>query len=110
MRRLFGILGTLGFVVGAMVIGSAIPARATVPSTSPPFNECPAIGSDTSCGLLIIIQPGGGLQVLQDNTQPPIDGVGGEDTLLGVYNNSGGAVSSINLVANSSPPAFGFEG
>src|SRR5205085_52122 len=80
------------------------PAKAANPT--PPFTQCPAIGLDTSCRILIVINPGGTLTVLQDSSQPPYEG--SEDTLVGVVNQSGATVSSISL--SSSTDIFGFDG
>ena len=64
-------------------------------STTAPFNECPTIGFDNSCGLLIVIS-NNGEQVLQDNNngtsdstptagqQTPYDNT--DDTLVGIVN------------------------
>jgi hypothetical protein len=76
-------------------------------STTPPFTQCPAVGSDTSCALLVVINPGGGLSVYGDATQGPFDG--GDDTLVGVYNNSSSSVGSINLTSSALTP-FSFDG
>jgi hypothetical protein len=89
--------------VGLMVI-HVQEARAAAPT--PPFTQCPAVGSDTSCGILIVINPGGSLSIYQDPSQPPYENI--EDTLVGVQNNSGGPVPSINLVTTTD--AFGFDG
>jgi len=100
MRKLL-----LAFVV--MVAATAlwaIPAMGATPA--PPFTQCPAVGLDTSCGLLIVVNPGGGLTFLTDATQPPYDGV--EDTLVGVLNNSGGPINSIHLA--NTVNGFGFDG
>jgi len=102
MRRL---LGALVVVFAAVGVWSA---SAFAAAPTPPFTQCPAVGADTSCGILIVINPGGSLSVLKDATQGPYDGV--EDTLVGVLNNSGAPASSIHLSASSSPPAFGFDG
>src|SRR5215212_946637 len=64
------------------VSAAATAAAATItPSTSPPFNECPPVGRDSSCGVLVIVTDSGGT-VLSDPSQPPFDGI--EDTLTGV--------------------------
>jgi len=73
---------------------------------TPPFNECPSIGQDTTCGLLIVLTSTGE-RILQDPTQGPYDGA--DDTLIGVVNQSGAAVPSIQL-SSGSDPIFGFEG
>ncbi|HEV2378139.1 MAG TPA: hypothetical protein VGS19_38990 [Streptosporangiaceae bacterium] len=77
-------------------------------ATSPPFNECPAVGSDTSCGVLFIINPDGSVTVLTDPSQGPFDTPPVEDTLIGVLNNSNFPVTSLQLTSTSG--AFGFDG
>lgn len=104
MRRL---LGALVVVFAAVGVWSAS-AFAAAPAT--PFSQCPAVGADTSCAILIVINPGGSLSVFKDATQGPFDGV--EDTLVGVLNNSGAPSSSIHLQTTATPgkePAFGFD-
>src|SRR6267378_6957726 len=65
------------------------------PPPTPPFTQCPPVGYDTGCAVLIILGPGGSKTTLVDPVQGPYDGV--EDTLIGVQNNSGGPVSSLTL-------------
>lgn len=93
----------------ALLIAGAITAMAA-PPTTPPFTECPAIGSDSSCAILIIIGSGGSLSVVADSSKGPYDGV--EDTLVGVVNNSGSTQNSITLsgVGVMGIPIFGFDG
>src|SRR5271165_5102313 len=74
-------------------------------STTPPYTECPAVGSDTSCAILVVINAGGTVSIYQDTTQGPYDGA--DDTLVGVWNNSSSTVPSVNL--SSTNGAFGFE-
>ena len=89
-------------------------------STTAPFNECPAIGFDNSCGLLIVIS-NNGEQVLQDNNngtsastptagqQTPYDNT--DDTVVGIVNESSKPLYAIQLSGSStSTPIFGFEG
>jgi lysophospholipase L1-like esterase len=89
----------------------AAPAGARPASTgasrapSPPYRECPAVGADQSCGILIYVTSSGA-QVLSDPSQGPYDG--GDDTLVGVLNASGKTLSSISLSSGSD--AFGFDG
>jgi hypothetical protein len=79
-------------------------------STTPPFTECPKIGADTSCAILYVFNPGGGVSAYGDATQGPYDG--SDDTLVGVFNNSGATVNSLQLtgVGLSGIPIFQFEG
>jgi len=89
-------------------------------STTAPFNECPQIGYDASCGLLIVVS-NNGEQVLQDNNnqasgvapnagqQMPYDNI--DDTLVGIVNTSSKPLFGIQLSgASTSTPIFGFEG
>jgi RHS repeat-associated protein len=71
----------------------------------PPFTECPAIGEDTSCGILIQITNAAN-NILGDPTQPPYDGT--DDTLIGLLNNSSDTIGSIQL--SSDTDLFGFDG
>lgn len=84
------------------------PALAFTPgnSTTAPFNECPAVGDDTSCGLLFVINPDGSVSVLVDGSQGPYDGI--EDTLIGVLNQSSQTIPSLTLTSTNG--AFGFDG
>jgi hypothetical protein len=82
------------------------PAPALAANPTPPFTECPAVGADTSCAILILIQPDGSLTILSDPSQGPFDR--GDDTLVGVVNNSGITVPSI-AIGSSTQRVFGFE-
>jgi hypothetical protein len=70
-------------------------ASADPPSTAPPFNECPAVGEDTSCGVLIVVRADGTTATLTDPNQGPYDG--SDDTLVGVLNNSSSPAQSLPL-------------
>jgi PEP-CTERM motif len=76
------------------------------PALAVPFTQCPALGQNTSCALLITANAGGTFSFAIDPTQGPYDG--SEDALVGVLNNSGQTINSIRL---SSPtlPIFGFD-
>ncbi|HEX6699542.1 MAG TPA: RHS repeat-associated core domain-containing protein [Gaiellaceae bacterium] len=69
------------------------------------FTQCPAVGNDTSCGVLVTVTDSG-TQVQSDPSQGPFDGV--EDTLIGVQNNSSSTIGSLVLSANTD--LFGFDG
>ncbi len=88
-------------------------------STTAPFNECPAIAYDASCGLLIAVGNNGD-QVLRDNNnesgvaatpgQPmPYDQA--SDTLVGIVNTSSKPLFAIQLKGSSTGTGiFGFDG
>ena len=88
--RLLGIVGLLSLTLMAVAGGaSAAPV--------PPFIQCPPVGLDTSCGILIVYNPDGTRITLADPSQPPFDGI--EDTLVGVQNNSSSSIASTALTA-----------
>jgi hypothetical protein len=76
-----------------------------VPSASALFTQCPPIGADTGCQVLITVNPDGTGTVSDDPSQGPYEG--SEDALVGLQNNSAGTVQSINL--SSSTDIFGFD-
>jgi glucosylceramidase len=76
------------------------------PSTTPPFDECPAIGVDQSCAFLLDAT-NAAVTVLQDSGQGPFDGA--DDTLVGVLNQSSSPIDLINL-SSTTQNIFGFDG
>ena len=76
-------------------------------STTAPFNECPAIGVNTSCGLLINVS-NNGIQILSDpaNASPYENA---DDTLMGIVNTSSKPLYRIQL-SSPTQAIFGFEG
>lgn len=104
MVRRGGLLATAA-LLAVTALSAMQSAHANPNATTPPFNECPAIGNDTGCALLIIIHPGGTLSVVGDPNLGPYDG--SDDSLIGVLNQSGQTVNSIALTTNTD--AFGFE-
>ncbi len=76
-------------------------------STTAPFNECPAVGGDTSCSLLVDVT-GSGTQFLQDTSQGPYDGA--DDTLVGIVNQSSSPIFGVTITSQVQPPIFQFDG
>lgn len=70
-----------------------------------PFTECPPVGADTSCALLVQVTDSG-VTILQDVSQGPYDGI--EDTLIGVLNQSSEDLGHLSLGSNTD--LFGFDG
>jgi hypothetical protein len=72
---------------------------------TPPFHQCPSVGADTGCAILLYIDKTGSLRVFDDPAQGPYDLA--EDTLVGVQNDSQNPIPSIPL---SGLDIFGFDG
>jgi len=70
-----------------------------------PFTECPPVGADTSCALLVDVTDSG-VTILQDPSQGPYDSI--EDTLIGVLNQSSKDLGHLSLGSNTD--MFGFDG
>ena len=98
-KSVFGAAAVLVALVG--FLGTA--AHAAAPA--PPFHQCPAVGADTACGILIVINPDGSTAAYADPANGPYDNV--EDSLIGVQNNSAFSISNLPL---SGPGIFGFDG
>ena len=94
------IAAAFGLACAAVLIGGASSASAAL------FPQCPPIGADTGCGVLITVDANGHGSVASDPSQPPYENI--EDTLIGLQNNSPGTVSSVDL--SSTTDIFGFDG
>lgn len=99
-----GIAALLAIPLGLLTTAAPAHALAPTPPTAP-FTQCPAIGLDTSCALLLVVNPDGTVNAYSDPSQGPFDGI--EDTLVGVQNNAAVSLPSLTL---SGPGAFGFDG
>lgn len=89
-------------ITGALFL-PLIPAAATAQAAAapaPPFKECPAVGQDTSCQLLLVVNPDDTITVLGDPALGPYDG--SDDTLIGIVNNSKAAVPAITVTGPGS--------
>jgi hypothetical protein len=67
---------------------------AAVAAPTPPFEQCPAIGHDASCGTLIVIDEDGRIEAFND---PRVGAFSNDDTLIGVQNESMAPVRSIHI-------------
>jgi hypothetical protein len=96
-----------------MLLGPLAASAAAAPP-SPPFNECPAVGYNTSCSLLIYVQ-NGGTSILDDpnatESSDPTPGTydGDDDTLIGIVNDSSTSLSQISL-SSATEPIMAFDG
>ena len=95
--------------VASVLQASTVPAGAAPAPISPPFTECPQVGSSPSCSILILVTDSGE-QVLQDASVGAYDqNIGAEDTLVGVLNESSQPISGVQL-SSADKPIFGFDG
>ncbi len=98
--------------VALIALGSAIAAffAVGVPSASAAmFPQCPPVGANDGCSILITVDANGQGSVAADPNPPnngPYDG--SDDTLVGLQNNAAGNVTSVNL-SSATLPIFGFE-
>jgi hypothetical protein len=99
---ILGMAATLAAGAAMLTMPSAV--RAANPT--PPFRQCPAVGLDAGCAILIVIQPDGSLTILRDASQGALDG--SDDTLIGVQNDSSTTAPSI-AIGSATVAVFGFE-
>lgn len=99
-------LETILRIAGLMLFGGLLASAGILA-------ECPAVGVDTGCGILMTITGASGgaataftVIAASNPTQGPYDGT--EDTLVGVLNSSGVTVNTLTL--SSTTDIFGFEG
>ena len=100
----------LGLVGGLLASGATLAVTATTAGATaptPPFNECPPVGVDTGCAILIVIN-NTGAEVLTDPTQTPYDGI--EDTLIGVLNDTTSTTVTGIPLSGGSNAIFDFDG
>jgi hypothetical protein len=110
-RKLAIVLTSAGVLVASPGVFQGV-AGAAAPA--PPFHECPAVGYNTSCTLLVDVTGNGNLILEDPNATLPTDPIAGtydgvDDTLIGIVNNSSVAVSHVTLSSNTED-LFGFDG
>ena len=89
-------------LVAGLILVAVIPAvqaRAASPP-SPPFGQCPAIGSAPSCEILLVVNSNQTVSVLGDPSVGAFDG--SDDTLVGIINDSGKAVTAVTVTGPGS--------
>ena len=75
-------------------------------STPASANLCPSVGASSNCGIEITLNPNGTGTVVATGIGP-YDGI--EDTLVGLFNNSGHSVGAVTLNGGANT-IFGFDG
>ena len=89
-------------IVAAALSMPLIPAtaQAAASTQAAPFTQCPAVGQDPSCQLLLVVNANNSITVLGDPALGPYDG--SDDTLIGIVNNSAAAVPAITVTGSGS--------
>jgi hypothetical protein len=92
----------------ALATAIAVPTQYAFAATAaPPFNQCPQVGAAPSCQILLVINADRSITVLGDPNVGPYDG--GDDTLVGIQNNSAGYVDAVTVTGPNSDLS-GFDG
>ena len=109
-RSLAGPLASLLIVIASLAGNLIFDKSAALAAFPGPFPQCPRVGWDLSCELLIQINANGTVTVLKDPGEGSYDGV--EDTLIGVQNNSSFGIKTIDLTGVGAPLTgpFNFDG
>ena len=97
-RYTWGILLATGAVAAGLLASAATSSAVT--STTPPFGQCPAIGAAPSCDILLVVNTNNTVSVYGDTTVGPYDG--GDDTLVGIVNDSAAAVPAVTVTGAGS--------
>lgn len=100
-----------GLIVAATAVCTALapPALAATGAIPlAPFNECPAVGQAASCAVLIVINPDRSVSIYGDPAVGDYDG--GDDSLVGVRNQSTQAVTAITVSGPAGSNLAGFDG
>src|SRR5947209_2316964 len=80
------------------VVRAASASPSSVPL--PPFAECPTVNASPSCEILIVVNPDSTVSVWGDPSVGPYDG--GDDTLVGIVNESSAAVDAVTVTGPGS--------
>jgi hypothetical protein len=98
-----------GVLLAAVAIGGLVVAgSASAAAPVPPFKECPRVGADSSCAMLIVIGDHG-TEILTDPGQGPYEH--NEGVLVGVLNDTTGrTISSVPLTGGSDVFSFDADG
>lgn len=95
------VLATAALLTGA-------PATAGTATSSPPFSECPEIGSSPTCQILLVVNADRSVTVLGDPSVGPYDG--GDDTIVGIRNDSTAPVAAVTVRGPSDIAGFDNDG
>jgi hypothetical protein len=106
-RRLGWVAVILAGSAAALLTGGAVQAQTATEIPLPPFRYCPPVGESPSCKVLLVVEPSGSVTVYSDDAVGDYDG--GDDTLVGIWNNSSSSVDAVTVAGPGSSLA-GFDG
>jgi pimeloyl-ACP methyl ester carboxylesterase len=93
----------------AVVAATFAPALAAHAAVGPPFSECPSVNYAPSCGIELQVNQNGTVSVSADTSVGPYDG--GDDTLVGIVNNSTAPVTAVTVTGPGSDlSGFDYDG
>ena len=94
-------------VLAAGLVGLVPTPPANASGNTPPFTQCPKVGASDSCEILLVVSADRSVSVLGDPSVGPYDG--GDDTLVGIQNDSSSEVDAITVTGPGSDLS-GFDG
>jgi hypothetical protein len=89
------LITALALLTSIMAVVAPSAANANATAATPPFTQCPAVGASPTCAILVVINGDRTVSVYHDPGVGPYDG--GDDTLVGVQNDSSAPVDAITV-------------
>ncbi len=94
----------LAVVAAFMVLGLMSAADGFASSPHPPFSQCPSVGASSSCKVLLVVNVDRSVTVYDDPAIGDYDG--GDDTLVGIWNQSASPVDAVTVTGTGSSLAL----
>jgi RHS repeat-associated protein len=95
-------------LLSSPIRGITVTTAAAAPAT--PFIQCPAVGLSPSCGVLLVVNSDRTVSVFNDSNVGPFDSTNGDDTLIGIENDSSQPVTAITALGPAGLFAFDGDG
>jgi hypothetical protein len=89
------LIAALALLTSMITVVAPSAASASATPSTPPFTQCPAVGASPTCAILVVINADRTVSVYHDPSVGPYDG--GDDTLVGVQNDSSAPVDAITV-------------
>ena len=96
----FGSVAVAATLLTSSILGTGRAGAAASSIPLPPFHECPAVGNSPSCQILLVVNPDRTVSVYGDPAVGPYDG--GDDTLVGIWNQSSSPVDAVTVTGAGS--------